>query len=90
MRKQFRIIEVSRTDEKAYVIQRRVFGLWWRCLRIPSIYFDFPFDWWRSFSVFDSEDDAEDALYSCLFLKQRGSDYTLSVTRYLFLGGGLL
>ena len=79
MRKQFRIIEVSRTDEKAYVIQRRVFGLWWRCLRIPSIYFNFPVNWLLSVAVFDTEDDARDALHAYLHHKYPSPDYNVHV-----------
>ena len=79
MRKQFRIIEVSRPDETVYAIQRLVFGRWWRFLRVPAIYFGFPRNWWRGVSVFDTEDDARDALYLYLNRKYPSPDYNVHV-----------
>ena len=85
MRMQFRISEVSRNGETAYVIRRCLFGFLWLRQRIPAIYFGFPFDWWRSFSVFDSEDDAEDALFSYLNKKYPETDYTIHVRELRWL-----
>ena len=88
MRKHFRIVEVVyRCGETAYVIERCLFGFWWVRQRVPMIYFDFPKNWWRGVSVFDTVDDAQDALYSHLLPRYPSSEYTLHVWRSRWLRG---
>ena len=65
MRRHYRLCEVWRDDKNAYVIHRRYGWIWLRQW-VPCIYFDFPMNWFLSASVFDSVDDAQDALYSGL------------------------
>ena len=80
MRKHYRIVEVVfRGGETAYVIDRCLFGFWWLRQRMPMIYFDFPSNWWRGLSVFDTEDDARDALYVYLHHKYPSPDYNVHV-----------
>ena len=83
----YRISEVYRGDKVKYVIHRRRLGWLWLRQWVPSIYFDFPVNWLRSVSVFDTVDDAQDALYSHLWLRHPSSDYTLHVWQSRWLRG---
>ena len=83
----YRISEVCRGDKVKYVIHRRRLGWLWLRQWVPSIFFDFPVNWLRSVSVDDTVDDAQDALYSHLWMRHPSSDYTLHVWQSRWLRG---
>ena len=84
--KHYRISQVCRGDKTKYVIHRRYGWLWLRQW-VPPVYFNFPANWVLAVSVFDSVDDAQDALYSHLWLRYPSSEYTLHVWQSRWLRG---